>query len=94
MSVFRFGKITSIFSNKVNPYPTGLMCKNTYRFMQYICLLLQRLQTLDENRINKLKSYIKQSADIERNVIPIINTCIDGMVKASDSVIATEVCNV
>ena len=54
--------------------------------------LLQKLQSIDENRINKIKSYIKQSADIERNIIPIINTCIDGMVKASDSINPEEVC--
>lgn len=57
----------------------------------YLVFFFQKLQSLDENRINKLKSFVKQSADIERNVIPIINTCIDGMVKASDSVLSTEV---
>lgn len=76
-----------------NEYASQLQQTNQHQHDHYQTAMpqvFQRLQTLDENRINKLKSYIKQSADIERNVIPIINTCIDGMVKASDSVIATE----
>jgi hypothetical protein len=49
------------------------------------------MQSMEENRINKIKSMVKQVADIERSVIPIINTCIDGMVKASDGISAEEV---
>lgn len=49
------------------------------------------MQGMEENRINKIKSMVRQVADIERSVIPIINTCIDGMVKASDGISAEEV---
>lgn len=49
------------------------------------------MQSMEENRINKIKSMVRQVADIERSVIPIINTCIDGMVKASDGISAEEV---
>lgn len=49
------------------------------------------MQSMEENRINKIKSMVRQIADIERSVIPIINTCIDGMVKASDGISAEEV---
>lgn len=53
--------------------------------------IFQQMQSMEENRINKIKSMVKQIADIERSVIPIINTCIDGMVKASDGISAEEV---
>lgn len=54
-------------------------------------LTFQQMQSMEENRINKIKSMVRQVADIERSVIPIINTCIDGMVKASDGISAEEV---
>lgn len=47
---------------------------------------------MDENRINRQKDFIKQSAHIERNVVPIINTCIDGMDKAANSIDSKQVC--
>lgn len=53
--------------------------------------IFQQMQSMEENRINKIKSMVKQIADIERSVVPIINTCIDGMVKASDGISAEEV---
>jgi len=47
---------------------------------------------MDENRINRLKEFVQQCANIERSVVPIINTCIDGMQKAAESINAQEVC--
>ncbi|KAK3606674.1 hypothetical protein CHS0354_029584, partial [Potamilus streckersoni] len=52
--------------------------------------VFQQLQELDEKRINKIKEIIKESANVETNVIPIIKTCIDGMIKAADSINASE----
>ncbi|CAG2204364.1 FNBP1 [Mytilus edulis] len=76
-----------------NEYASQLQQTNQHQHEHYhthMPQVFQRLQNIDENRIDKMKSYIKQSADIERNIIPIINTCIDGMVKASDSINAVE----
>lgn len=76
-----------------NEYASQLQQTNQHQrdhFHTNMPQVFQRLQAIDENRINKIKSHIKQSADIERNIIPIINTCIDGMVKASDSISAAE----
>ena len=72
-----------------NEYASQLQQTNMHQndhYHTHMPQVFQKLQSIDENRINKIKSYIKQSADIERNIIPIINTCIDGMVKASDSI--------
>lgn len=46
---------------------------------------------MDEKRVLELQKLIKQSADIERKVFPIINQCLDGMVKAADSINPGEV---
>ncbi|XP_052093608.1 formin-binding protein 1-like isoform X5 [Mytilus californianus] len=76
-----------------NEYASQLQQTNQHQnehYHNHMPQVFQRLQNIDENRIDKIKSYIKQSADIERNIIPIINTCIDGMVKASDSINAME----
>ncbi|XP_065169257.1 cdc42-interacting protein 4 homolog isoform X2 [Atheta coriaria] len=44
----------------------------------------RQLQELDEKRIKNIKNFIHSSVDIERNVFPIINTCLDGIVRAGD----------
>ena len=46
---------------------------------------------MEERRICRFQTFIRQGATIERNVIPIINTCIAGMDKAADSIVSTEV---
>ena len=38
---------------------------------------------MDEGRVSKVKEYIQQSADIEKQTLPIVNICIDGMYSAS-----------
>lgn len=48
--------------------------------------VFQQFQDLDEKRINKIKSMIQESARIEQNVLPIIKTCIEGTLKASDNI--------
>ncbi|XP_064648711.1 formin-binding protein 1 homolog [Lineus longissimus] len=52
--------------------------------------VFQSLQDMDERRITRIQDFIKTSADIETSVIPIINTCIEGMVRASESVSPSE----
>lgn len=66
-------------------------CQNGWKDSIKNVLTFQQMQSMEENRINKIKSMVRQVADIERSVIPIINTCIDGMVKASDGISAEEV---
>ena len=46
---------------------------------------------MDERRITRVQDFIKSCSIVERNVNPIINTCIDGMIAAADSINATEV---
>ncbi|XP_048773159.1 formin-binding protein 1-like isoform X3 [Ostrea edulis] len=76
-----------------NEYAAQLQQTNQHQrdhYTQQMPAVFQQMQGMEENRINKIKSMVKQVADIERSVIPIINTCIDGMVKASDGISAEE----
>ena len=52
-----------------------------------------QLQELDEKRIKNIKNFMIQSADIERNVFPIINKCLDGIVRAAEQIDEKEVGN-
>ena len=49
------------------------------------------MQELDEKRISKIQSSIKQQSDIEKSIQPIINTCLEGMTQASQKIDHTEV---
>ncbi|XP_019767766.1 formin-binding protein 1-like isoform X4 [Dendroctonus ponderosae] len=46
--------------------------------------VFRQLQDLDEKRIKNIKNFIKGSVELERNVFPIINKCLDGVLKAAD----------
>lgn len=48
--------------------------------------VFRQLQELDEKRIKNIKNFIRSSVEIERNVFPIINKCLDGIVKSADSI--------
>ena len=48
--------------------------------------VMQNFQDLDINRIKSFKSLLIKSSDIEKNVYPIILKCLDGVVKAANSI--------
>ena len=41
---------------------------------------------MEERRILRFQELLRKGAKIERDVLPIINKCIDGMEKAADSI--------
>lgn len=53
--------------------------------------VFRQLQELDEKRIKNIRNFIRSSVDIERDVFPIINKCLDGIVKAADLINEKEV---
>ncbi|XP_077287263.1 formin-binding protein 1-like Cip4 isoform X5 [Arctopsyche grandis] len=68
-------------------YANQLQKTNDLRRSHYNLLLpevFRQLQELDEKRIKNIKNFIHNSAEIERNVFPIISKCIDGIVRAGD----------
>ena len=62
--------------------------------VQCVCndvMFVQSLQQLEERRVGKIQEYIQKSADIENDAIPIINTCIAGIVSTAKTVSPAEV---
>uniref|UniRef100_A0A0B7A1R0 Formin-binding protein 1-like n=1 Tax=Arion vulgaris TaxID=1028688 RepID=A0A0B7A1R0_9EUPU len=74
-------------------YASQLQLYNNHQnefYSQSMPQVFQSLQDLDERRICKLQESVHQCAEIERNIVPIINTCIEGIDKASVSINAKQ----
>lgn len=56
--------------------------------------IFHHLQELDEKRIKNIKNFMTQSADVERQVFPIIDKCLDGIVNAANQINEKEVSTV
>ncbi|XP_052860626.1 formin-binding protein 1-like isoform X2 [Anopheles cruzii] len=70
-------------------YANQLQITNKLQQQHYQAALpevFNRLQELDEKRTRGMKEFIKRSADVECEVSPIIARCLEGMVKAADSI--------
>ncbi|XP_058119773.1 formin-binding protein 1-like isoform X4 [Anopheles coustani] len=70
-------------------YANQLQITNKLQQQHYQTALpevFNRLQELDEKRTRGMKEFIKRSADVEYEVSPIIARCLEGMVKAADSI--------
>ncbi|XP_061655411.1 formin-binding protein 1 isoform X19 [Phyllopteryx taeniolatus] len=48
--------------------------------------IFQRLQDMEEKRIERVGACMKTFADVDRQVIPIVGKCLDGMTKAAESI--------
>jgi len=51
----------------------------------------QLIQDMEEKRVAKVQNVITVSAEIERQVVPIISKCIDGMTAAATLINPQEV---
>ncbi|XP_076342760.1 formin-binding protein 1-like isoform X10 [Tachypleus tridentatus] len=70
-------------------YANQLQKTNELQRQHYTTTLpkvFQQLQDMDERRITCIQNFIKLSADIQRQVFPVVSRCLDGMVKASETV--------
>ncbi|XP_061501444.1 formin-binding protein 1-like isoform X8 [Anopheles gambiae] len=70
-------------------YANQLQITNKQQQQHYQIALpevFNRLQELDEKRTRGMKEFIKRSADVEYEVSPIIAHCLEGIVKAADSI--------
>ncbi|XP_057675931.1 formin-binding protein 1 isoform X13 [Corythoichthys intestinalis] len=52
--------------------------------------IFQKLQNMEEKRIERLAACMTTFADVDRQVIPIVGKCLDGMTKAAESIQAKE----
>uniref|UniRef100_A0A1A8A7I3 Formin binding protein 1 n=1 Tax=Nothobranchius furzeri TaxID=105023 RepID=A0A1A8A7I3_NOTFU len=48
--------------------------------------IFQKLQDMEEKRIERLGVCMKTFADVDRQVLPIVGKCLDGMTKAAESI--------
>ena len=62
-------------------------------YTEYSPTVLQNFQDVDEKRIRCIKNFVVKSVQVEREVIPIILQCLDGMAKCADSIDEKEVKN-
>ncbi|KAL5292163.1 FNBP1 family protein [Megaselia abdita] len=72
-----------------NEYANQLQKTNNLQQQHYDVLMpdvFNRLQELDEKRTRGFREFMKGSADIESSVAPIIASCLQGIVKAADSI--------
>ncbi|XP_043201078.1 formin-binding protein 1-like isoform X2 [Amphibalanus amphitrite] len=72
-----------------NEYANQLQKTNDLQHEHYARLLpaiYDELQALDERRARCQQDHLRRAVDIERHVFPIIHTCLDGMVRAADTI--------
>ncbi|KAF0297329.1 Formin-binding protein 1-like [Amphibalanus amphitrite] len=72
-----------------NEYANQLQKTNDLQHEHYTRLLpaiYDELQALDERRARCQQDHLRRAVDIERHVFPIIHTCLDGMVRAADTI--------
>lgn len=70
-------------------YAKQLQKTNELQNQHYQTLLpavFQQLQETDHKRIKQIENFIRKGVEIERNVFPIINTCLDGIIRAADGI--------
>lgn len=48
--------------------------------------MLQKIQEMEERRIVRMGESMKTYAEADRQVVPIIGKCLDGIVKAAESI--------
>lgn len=53
--------------------------------------VFQNLQDLDEKRTKCFQNFILKSCMVEKEVLPIISQCLDGMEKCAEEIDASEV---
>ena len=53
--------------------------------------VFQNLQDLDEKRTKCFQNFILKSCMVEKEVLPIISQCLDGMEKCAEEINASEV---
>ncbi|XP_050533254.1 formin-binding protein 1-like isoform X2 [Daktulosphaira vitifoliae] len=72
-----------------NEYANQLQKTNELQSQHYKALMpevFRQLQELDEKRIRNVRHFMAHSADVERNVFPIINKCLDGIINAANQI--------
>uniref|UniRef100_A0A665W5Z0 Formin binding protein 1b n=1 Tax=Echeneis naucrates TaxID=173247 RepID=A0A665W5Z0_ECHNA len=76
-------------SDSKNDYSSYLQKFNQEQNDHYYTIIpniFQKLQDMEERRIERIGSSMKTFADLDRQVLPIVGKCLDGMTKAAESI--------
>ncbi|XP_068191576.1 formin-binding protein 1 isoform X11 [Antennarius striatus] len=76
-------------SDSKNDYSSYLQKFNQEQNEHYFTIIpniFQKLQDMEETRIDRLGVCMKTFADVDRQVLPIVGKCLDGMTKAAESI--------
>lgn len=55
-------------------------------YTQFMPKVFKQLQDMENKRIECTRKFLKASAIIQKNVIPIVNSCLDGIVNSANSI--------
>lgn len=47
---------------------------------------MQRIQDMEERRIERIGEAMRLSAEAERKVLPVVNRCLDALIDAAESI--------
>ncbi|XP_053536375.1 formin-binding protein 1a isoform X6 [Ictalurus punctatus] len=78
-----------IADDSKNEYLSYLQKFNKDQHEHYYTLIphiFQRIQEMEERRIERIGESMRCYAEVERKVLPIVNKCLDGMTKAAESI--------
>lgn len=70
-------------------YANQLQKTNNLQSQHYQKLMpdiFHNMQKMDEKRITSVQKFIHQTANVEKEVLPIIEKCLDGMIQAADAI--------
>lgn len=59
--------------------------QNTF-YRTWMPAVFQGLQDLEEKRIKCVRNYMIQATEVEKSVYPIINKCLEGILRASSEI--------
>lgn len=77
---------TNLLLTELMPPPQHTLLTCTYEYAFCFFLTMQKLQDMEEKRIERLGVCMKTYADVDRQVLPIVGKCLDGMTKAAESI--------
>lgn len=81
------------FEDSKSEYANQLQKFNDLQHQHYTSLMpasYQELQDMDERRIVSVQDFMKRSVEVEKGVFPIIDTCLNGVMKSADSIDAKQ----
>lgn len=77
--------------NEYSNYLQKFNQEQTEHYHTLIPNVFQKIQEMEEKRIERVSDSIKTFAELDRQILPIVGKCLDGITKASESIDAKTV---